>query len=156
MASDSRLINERFPRSSTYHPEWILAGVSGGGNSLWLTEWPAEAMQLGAGMRVLDLGCGRGASSIFLHREFGAGIGSAVTFWTYNSPTPCSMAGRSGSTGSERYARTNRTEIEAVEADRGHYLGYVRALGRCWADADPDEPIMSVLAEYARKPLLRS
>ena len=56
------------------HPEWILAGVSGGANSLWLTEWLTEALDLRPGMRVLDLGCGRGASSIFLRREFGVQV----------------------------------------------------------------------------------
>jgi cyclopropane fatty-acyl-phospholipid synthase-like methyltransferase len=61
MASDNRLSSARFPRSSRYHPEWVLAGMSGGANSLWLTEWLAEAMALLPGMRVLDLGCGRGA-----------------------------------------------------------------------------------------------
>jgi SAM-dependent methyltransferase len=48
--------------------------VSGGANPLWLTEWLAEAMPLRAGMRVLDLGCGRAASSVFLHREFGVQV----------------------------------------------------------------------------------
>jgi SAM-dependent methyltransferase len=71
MISDERLVTKRFPRSSRYHPEWAIAAASGGANSLWLMEWLAEAMALRTGMRVLDLGCGRGASSIFLHREFG-------------------------------------------------------------------------------------
>lgn len=71
---DSRFVTARFPRSSAYHPEWILASVSGGANSLWLTEWLAEALELRPGMRVLDLGCGRAASSIFLHREFGVQV----------------------------------------------------------------------------------
>lgn len=66
--------NERFPRASKYHPEWVAASVSGGANSLWMTEWLAEALELRPGMRVLDLGCGRAASSIFLHREFGVQV----------------------------------------------------------------------------------
>ena len=74
MASDERLASERFPRSSEYHPEWVLAGVSGGANPLWLTEWLAEALDLRPGMRVLDLGCGRAMSSIFLRREFGVQV----------------------------------------------------------------------------------
>ena len=74
MPSDQRLISERFPRSSNYHPEWIIASASGGANSLWLTEWLAEALDLRPGMRVLDLGCGRAASSIFLRREFGVQV----------------------------------------------------------------------------------
>jgi SAM-dependent methyltransferase len=72
--SDKRLISTSFPRSSQYHPEWVLASVSGGANSLWLTEWLASALKLGPGMRVLDLGCGRAASSIFLRREFGVQV----------------------------------------------------------------------------------
>jgi cyclopropane fatty-acyl-phospholipid synthase-like methyltransferase len=74
MNPDEHLVSERFPRSSAYHPDWVLAAVSGGANSLWLTEWLTEAMDLRPGMRVLDLGCGRGASSIFLHRELGVQV----------------------------------------------------------------------------------
>src|SRR6476619_6692825 len=74
MASDSRLICERFPRSNQYHPDWITTSASGGANSLWLTEWLTTAMDLRPGMRVLDLGCGRAATSIFLRREFGVQV----------------------------------------------------------------------------------
>src|SRR5215813_10598323 len=74
MTWDKRLVTERFPRSSKYHPEWVLASVSGGANALWLTEWLATAIDLRPGMRVLDLGCGRAASSIFLCREFGVQV----------------------------------------------------------------------------------
>ena len=64
------LVLHRFPRASGYNPEWVLAGISGGANPLWLTEWLTEAVELRPGMRVLDLGCGRALSSIFLRREF--------------------------------------------------------------------------------------
>ena len=74
MTTDRQLFSERFPRASQYHPDWILASVSGGANSLWITEWLAEALGLQPGMRVLDLGCGRAASSIFLRREFGVQV----------------------------------------------------------------------------------
>jgi SAM-dependent methyltransferase len=74
MASDNRLASDRFPRSSKYHPDWVLANASGGANSLWLTEWLTGAMDLKAGMRVLDLGCGKASSSIFLRREFGVQV----------------------------------------------------------------------------------
>jgi ubiquinone/menaquinone biosynthesis C-methylase UbiE len=40
-----------------------------GPNPLWLTEWLCELMDLRPGMRVLDLGCGRAPSSIFLAFE---------------------------------------------------------------------------------------
>ena len=71
MTTDPRLVSERFPRSSQYHPDWVLASASGGANALWLTEWLASALDLRPGMKVLDLGCGRASSSIFLRREFG-------------------------------------------------------------------------------------
>lgn len=64
----------RFPRSGKYNQEWILASISGATNPLWLTEWLTEEMHLQRGMRVLDLGCGRALSSIFLHREFGVQV----------------------------------------------------------------------------------
>jgi ubiquinone/menaquinone biosynthesis C-methylase UbiE len=74
MNPDQRLNSERFPRASKYHPEWVVASASGGANSLWLTEWLTESLDLKPGMRVLDLGCGRAASSIFLRREFGVEV----------------------------------------------------------------------------------
>lgn len=72
--TDQRFISELFPRASSYHPDWILASVSGGANVLWLTEWLTRAVDLQPDMKVLDLGCGRAASSIFLHREFGVDV----------------------------------------------------------------------------------
>jgi SAM-dependent methyltransferase len=74
MSPDTRLSSDRFPRASRYHPDWVIASASGGANSLWITEWLAAAMELQSGMRVLDLGCGRAASSIFLRREFSVDV----------------------------------------------------------------------------------
>lgn len=74
MSPDLRLVSESFPRSSKYHPDWVIANASGGANALWLTEWLAQALDLRSGMRVLDLGCGRAMSSIFLRREFGVQV----------------------------------------------------------------------------------
>lgn len=74
MFADERLNSDRFPRASKYNPEWVLAGVSGAANPLWMTEWLAEALDLRPGMRVLDLGCGRAMSSVFLRREFGVQV----------------------------------------------------------------------------------
>ncbi len=81
MNSEELLKADRFPRSSRYNPEWVLANVGGGANALWLTEWLTEGMNLRPGMRVLDLGCGKAVSSIFLHREFGVQVW-AVDLWT--------------------------------------------------------------------------
>lgn len=80
MTADPRFLSERFPLSSRYHPDWVLNAAGGGANSLWITEWLSSAMDLTPGMRVLDLGCGRAASSILLHREFGVQVW-AVDLW---------------------------------------------------------------------------
>jgi SAM-dependent methyltransferase len=55
----------------------VLAGGSGGANPLWLAEWLSEALDLRPGMRVLDLGCGRALSSVFLRREYGVQVWAA-------------------------------------------------------------------------------
>jgi cyclopropane fatty-acyl-phospholipid synthase-like methyltransferase len=86
MSTDRRFLSEQFPRTSKYHPAWIAASVSGGANSLWLTEWLAARLDLRPNMRVLDLGCGRAASSIFLHREFGVEVW-ATDLWFGASET---------------------------------------------------------------------
>jgi SAM-dependent methyltransferase len=72
--SDTRLFSDRFPRASQYHPDWVLTHASGGANALWLVEWLAGALDLRPGMRVLDLGCGRASTSIFLRREYGVQV----------------------------------------------------------------------------------
>jgi cyclopropane fatty-acyl-phospholipid synthase-like methyltransferase len=268
MPSDDGSVSGRFPRSSTYHPEWVTANVSGGANPLWLTEWLAGALGLRPGMRVLDLGCGRAASSIFLRREFGVQVWAADLWFSpsenfrrirdagvedgvfpihadarslpfaaeYFDAVVCidsfiyfgtddlylndlarfvrplgtlAIAGagllreldgpppvhlrewwtpdlwclhssawwrrhwertglvditladtmpdgwRSWLAWQRAIAPHNVAEIAAIEADRGETLGYVRLVGRRRADVTPAEPIVSIPADYARKPLLR-
>jgi cyclopropane fatty-acyl-phospholipid synthase-like methyltransferase len=58
-----------YPRSATYDAQWMLENRMGP-NALWLAEGLSQAMELQPGMRVLDMGCGRAISSIFLAREF--------------------------------------------------------------------------------------
>ena len=55
----------------------------------------------------------------------------------------------------ELIAPENVAEIEALEADSGSHLGYVRVVGRRRAEALLAEPIVSVPTQYAKKPLLR-
>jgi len=266
---DQRFISERFPRTFGYHPEWILASVSGGANSLWLTEWLAEALELQPGMRVLDLGCGRAASSIFLRREFGVqvwatdlwfnpsenfqrirdagvedgvfpiradarslpfaaeffdaivsidsfpyygtddlylntlarfvkpgglvGIAGAGFMQEIEGPVPehlrewlaqdCAWCLHSAGWWRRHWEQTgildiqladtlpdgwklwldwhqticpdNKVEIQTLETDRGRYLGYLRLVGRRRADVKLDEPIVSIPAQYTKKPLRR-
>ena len=53
-------------------------------------------------------------------------------------------------------APDNEAEIKALEADRGNDLGYVRLVGRRRAEANLEEPIVSIPKQYTKKPLLRS
>ena len=73
------LSHPAFPRASRYDPLWILQN-SMGMNVLWLTEWLTNAVDLRPEVRVLDLGCGKGISSVFLAKEFGARVW-AVDLW---------------------------------------------------------------------------
>jgi ubiquinone/menaquinone biosynthesis C-methylase UbiE len=268
VTSDQRLVSERFPRSTRYHPDWVLANASGGANALWLTEWLTSALPLRPGMRVLDLGCGRAASSIFLRREFGvqvwatdlwfsasenlqrirdAGVEDGVfplnadarslsfsadffdaivcvdsicyfgtddlylnylarfvkpdgvvgiagagliqeikgpppdhlrDWWTHDLWCLHSAAWwrwhweRTGIMNIEladtmpdgwqvwldwhrAVAPDNEAEIKALEADRGSHLGYVRLVGRRNGHAKLTDHIVSIPAQYTKKPLLR-
>jgi cyclopropane fatty-acyl-phospholipid synthase-like methyltransferase len=265
---DDRLIAERFPRSATYNPDWVLAGVSGAAHPLWMAEWLAAALDLRPGMRVLDLGCGRALSSVFLRREFGvqvwatdlwfsadenlrrvrdAGVDDGVfpihadarslpfageffdavvsldsfpyygtddSYLTYlarfvKPGGPIAIAGaglmreldgpvpehlrewwtpdlwclHSAAWWRRHWERTghvdvtvadtlpdgwrlwrdwltviapeNMTEIRALEADAGSYLGYVRVVGRRRAGSELSEPIRSVPTQYVNQTLLR-
>ncbi len=67
------LKNDRYLLSAKYDPEWVLQGWMGP-NVLWLTEWLCEKMEFKQGMRVLDMGCGKALSSVFLAREFGVEV----------------------------------------------------------------------------------
>jgi SAM-dependent methyltransferase len=233
-----------------------------------MTEWLTEDFGLQPGMRVLDLGCGRAASSIFLHREFGvqvwaadlwfdasenlrriedAGVGHAVfpiqadarslpfaneffdavividSLGYYgtdifflrhlarhvkpggligfagaglveelNGPVPGHLQPwwepglwslhsaawwkqhweRSGMVDVEKadrhpnggalwleWLRTvhpeNAPEIQALEADAGRCLGYVRVIGRRRAGVEPEPRQISIPAHYEARPLLR-
>ncbi|HEU4388673.1 MAG TPA: methyltransferase domain-containing protein [Blastocatellia bacterium] len=269
MTSDDCLLSSQFPRSSKYNPEWLIASASGGANSLWLTEWLTTAMDLRPGMRVLDLGCGRASSSIFLRREFGtevwatdlwfgasenlqrirdAGVGDGVfpihadarslpfapeffdaivsidSFVYYGTDDlylnylsrfvkPDGQVGIAGvglmqeiegtvpghlqewwtpdlwclhsaswwrrhwektgcidievadtmPDGWQRWldwhrvvAPNNEAEINAVEADGGRHLAYVRLVGRRRVEAKLEDLIVSIPEQYTKKPLLRS
>jgi len=65
----ARLTLDAYPRSASYDAVWILENLMGP-NPLWLAEALSQVMDLQPGMRVLDLGCGRATSSIFLAQEF--------------------------------------------------------------------------------------
>src|SRR5688572_11453993 len=68
-----RLQLPAYPRSAAYDPAWMLENLMGP-NVIWLTESLTQVLQLQPGMRVLDMGCGKAISSIFLAREFGVQV----------------------------------------------------------------------------------
>ncbi len=74
-----RLTLDRYPRSGQYDPQWIVDNAMGP-NPLWLAEWLCADMALAPGMRVLDLGCGRAITSIFLAQEYGVLV-TAADLW---------------------------------------------------------------------------
>jgi cyclopropane fatty-acyl-phospholipid synthase-like methyltransferase len=61
---------EAFPLAAKYDPQWIRDNALGE-NALCQAESLSRRLPLRAGMRILDLGCGKATSSIFLAREFG-------------------------------------------------------------------------------------
>jgi len=73
------LYRQQFPLSNKYDPLWIFDNQMGP-HPLWLTEFLTESFDLKSGMRVLDLGCGKGMTSVFLAREFGVQV-YAVDLW---------------------------------------------------------------------------
>lgn len=66
-------LTQKFPSSARYNFAWQAENAFGG-NPVWLAEWLTNDLPLRPGMKVLDLGCGRAKSSIFLAREFGVQV----------------------------------------------------------------------------------
>lgn len=75
--------NKRYPLSNKYEPDWILQNAMGS-HCLWLQESLTQVMNLKPEMRVLDMGCGKAISSIFLAKEFSVRVW-ATDLW--NSAT---------------------------------------------------------------------
>jgi SAM-dependent methyltransferase len=68
-----RLNLPAYPRAAAYDPEWVMDNLMGP-NVLWLAEALSQVLQFQPGMRVLDMGCGKAISSIFLAKEFGVQV----------------------------------------------------------------------------------
>ncbi len=63
------LTMDEFPRAASYDPVWMLENGMGP-NAVWLAEALSQVIALQPGTRVMDLGCGKATTSIFLAREF--------------------------------------------------------------------------------------
>lgn len=68
-----------YPRAQKYDKSWVEQNWMGP-HPLWLLEDLCEHMDLRPGMKVLDLGCGRGITSVFLAREYGVYV-FATDLW---------------------------------------------------------------------------
>ena len=62
-----------YPRTKKYDPKWIEDNWMGP-HPLWLLEELCGNMKLAPGMKVLDMGCGKGLTSVFLAKEFGVTV----------------------------------------------------------------------------------
>ncbi|OKL41972.1 methyltransferase domain-containing protein [Pontibacter flavimaris] len=69
----SKNLQRVFPKAMRYDPEWVRRH-SMGENVLFNLESLTKSLDLKPGMRVLDLGCGKAISSIFLAKEFGVTV----------------------------------------------------------------------------------
>ncbi len=64
---------KQYPRSEKYDKKWVSENWMGP-NPLWLLEELCEHIDLTPGMKVLDMGCGKGITSVFLTKEFGVTV----------------------------------------------------------------------------------
>ncbi|MFF8230984.1 SAM-dependent methyltransferase [Streptomyces caelestis] len=77
-----RVSHPGYPRSNGYDARWTVENQMGP-HALWLLEWLAPALgldTLSPGSRVLDLGCGRAMTSIFLAKEYDVQV-TAADLW---------------------------------------------------------------------------
>lgn len=64
---------DRYPRTQNYDLKWVMENHIGS-HCLLLMEALSQVMDLRPGMRVLDMGCGKAITSIFLAKEFGVQV----------------------------------------------------------------------------------
>ena len=70
---------KKYPKAEKYDQSWVERNWMGP-NPLCLMEELCENMDLRPGMKVLDLGCGKGLTSVFLAKEYGVTV-FATDLW---------------------------------------------------------------------------
>ena len=74
-----KLTLKQFPLSAKYDIKWAIENEMGP-SALWLMEYLVHGIDIKNVMRILDLGCGKALSSIFLAKEYNAQI-CAADLW---------------------------------------------------------------------------
>jgi cyclopropane fatty-acyl-phospholipid synthase-like methyltransferase len=69
-----------YPKTEKYDSKWVEENW-GGPNPLQLTEELCNNMKFSSDMKILDLGCGKGLTSVFLAKEFGVTVFADDFFW---------------------------------------------------------------------------
>ena len=64
---------KNYPKTAKYDSKWVEENWMGP-NPLWLTEELCENLDLRPGMKILDMGCGKGLTSMFLAKEYGVTV----------------------------------------------------------------------------------
>lgn len=70
---------KKYIKSKNYNQQFIAENIMGP-NPIYLLEDICEHLNLNSGMRVLDMGCGKGLTSIFLAQEYGMTV-YATDLW---------------------------------------------------------------------------
>ncbi len=100
---------------NSYDPAWVRENLMGP-DALQLTDSLTQHMELKPGMRVLDLGCGRGLSSVFMAKEFGVTV-FACDLWI----DPTENQERFLAQGVDKKTFAFRAEAHSLPFERGFF-----------------------------------
>lgn len=103
-----------YPELAGYDRAAVHAGLAGQGGLFFASDM-AKLLSLKPGMRVLDLGCGEGATSVFLAKEFGVAV-SAV-----DEDVPDSLVQRAAAAGVGHLVTPVRADARKLGFDPGSF-----------------------------------
>ncbi|MDQ3579222.1 MAG: methyltransferase domain-containing protein [Actinomycetota bacterium] len=140
---ETTLALPRFPRTSGYDPLWTIKGAMGP-HPLWLLEDLTTQVPLHPGMRVLDLGCGRGLTSVFLAREFGVQV-FAADLWI----KPTANFARFRAAGVDHQVFPIHSEARDLKFAKGYFDAVISV--DAYQYFGTDQLYLDYLAEFVRE-----